>query len=106
MNGIVLVGVSQHSASVESLESWQLRAGNAVELLRRGPLAEWAVLHTCNRWEVVGFAPDASPESLASELFPEELSAGVYALAGREAFVQLARLAGPNHTNPDKITRR
>jgi glutamyl-tRNA reductase len=103
--GIVLVGLSHHTAPVEVRERVAFANGRLEPALRRlvalDGVSEGAILSTCNRVEVIasGPVPDAMaaaiPGFLAREhgLAEATLAGHLYTLAGREAVRHLFRVA-------------
>jgi len=103
--GIVLVGLSHHTAPVEVRERVAFANGQLPGALRRlveiDGVAEGAILSTCNRVEVIacGGAPELFGEALPAFLAREHglaeaaLAGHLYTHAGREAVRHLFRVA-------------
>jgi glutamyl-tRNA reductase len=103
---IVLIGVNHRTAPVELRERVSFtveQAQKAAEELRsRGVLSETLVLSTCNRSELYGVPPEASPDSAsAMELFlatfhhidPSMLTSSLYRRRDHDAVRHLFRVA-------------
>lgn len=103
---IVLIGLNHKTAPVELRERVSFSADQAQraaeELRSRGVLSETLVLSTCNRSELYGVPPEASPDSAAAmELFlatfhqidPSMLTSSLYRRRDHEAVRHLFRVA-------------
>jgi glutamyl-tRNA reductase len=103
---IVLIGLNHKTAPVELRERVSFSADQAQraaeELRSRGVLSETLVLSTCNRSELYGVPPEASPDSAsAMELFlatfhhidPSMLTSSLYRRRDHDAVRHLFRVA-------------
>lgn len=112
MDGLTLIGVSHRRGGIEALEAWHdafPTHGLGARLARAGVHA-WALLATCNRWDVVLVRPEGvSLERVRTALTPARAQRKPYAYAGEAALEHLARVAASLESlNPgeDQIMRQ
>ena len=88
----MLIGVSHRRGGADALEAWQ-SAFNP-EVLAEYGFAEWALLVTCNRWNLIAVLPPHLSVAEARDLLtPPGQTVRPYAYIGDGALEQLCRVA-------------
>src|SRR4051794_5296177 len=113
MNGLLVLGVSHHTASLALREQLALTEGRAAGVLSafvsEDPISEAVALSTCNRTELYLVATDSVEAETAglgvlareAGIPPTELLGPLYSLRDADAARHLYRVtAGPAPTNP------
>ena len=112
MDGLTLIGVSHRRGGIQALEAWHdaFPANGLGERLERCGVHAWALLATCNRWDVVLVRPDGvTLERVRGALTPARAPRKPYAYVGEAALEHLARVAASLESlNPgeDQIMRQ
>ena len=89
---LVLIGVSHRRGGADALEAWQ--ATFNPDALSDYGFAEWALLVTCNRWNLVAVLPPRLSVAQARDLLtPVGQTVRPYAYVGDGALEQLCRVA-------------
>ena len=89
---LVLIGVSHRRGGADALEAWQ--AAFTPDALSDYGFTEWALLTTCNRWNLVAALPHHLNVAQARDLLtPAGQSIRPYAYVGDGALEQLCRVA-------------
>ena len=92
MERLVLIGVSHRRGGADALETWQTTFDP--ETLSGYGFAEWALLATCNRWNLVAALPPHLNVAQARDLLtPAGQTVRPYAYVGDGALEQLCRVA-------------
>ena len=112
MDGLTLIGVSHRRGGVPALEAWHdaFPEHALAERLCRVGVRAWALIATCNRWDVVLVRPDGvGLERVRRALTPTYAQRKPYAYDGEAALEHLARVAASLESlNPgeDQIMRQ
>lgn len=94
-----LIGISHRRGGISALEAWQGGLGRAgLERLVAAGLREWALLETCNRWDLLlvlplGLDVRAARRLLVADSAAREPAVQPYAYGGEGALEQLCRVA-------------
>ena len=112
MDGLTLIGVSHRRGGIPALEAWHdaFPEHALAERLCRVGVRAWALIATCNRWDVVLVRPDGvGLERVRRALTPAHAQRKPYAYDGEAALEHLARVAASLESlNPgeDQIMRQ
>ena len=112
MDGLSLIGVSHRRGGLTALEAWHeaFPPTSLAERLCRVGVHAWALVATCNRWDVVLVRPPSvSLERVRRILTPASACCRPYAYDGEAALEHLARVAASLESlNPgeDQIMRQ
>ena len=92
MERLVLIGVSHRRGGADALEAWQ--TAFTPDALSGYGFTEWALLATCNRWNLVAVLPPHLNVTQARDLLtPAGQTVRPYAYVGDGALEQLCRVA-------------
>jgi glutamyl-tRNA reductase len=112
VDGLTLIGVSYRRGGIAGLETWHGAFPEDVlnDQLERVGVRAWALVATCNRWDVVLVRPDGvSLEHVRRTLTPAGAARKPYVYCGEAALEHLARIAASLESlNPgeDQIMRQ
>jgi len=112
VDGLSLIGVSHRRGGVSALETWHdaFPEDGLGERLARAGVRVWALVATCNRWDVVLVRPaGVGLERVRSALTPARATRRPYAYDGEAALEHLSRVAASLESlNPgeDQIMRQ
>ncbi len=112
MEGLSLIGVSHRRGGIAALEAWHeaFPEPSLPARLGRVGVRAWALLATCNRWDVVLVRPPGVPlERVRQALTPAGATRKPYAYVGEAALEHLARVAASLESlNPgeDQVMRQ
>jgi glutamyl-tRNA reductase len=112
VEGLTLIGVSHRRGGIAALESWHdaFPESGLGERLGRVGVRAWALIATCNRWDVVLVRPaGVGLDRVRSTLTPSHSARRPYAYDGEAALEHLARVAASLESlNPgeDQIMRQ
>lgn len=112
VDGLTLIGVSHRRGGIAALESWHdaFPESGLGERLGRVGVRAWALVATCNRWDVVLVRPPGvGLDRVRSALTPAQSDRKPYAYDGEAALEHLARIAASLESlNPgeDQIMRQ
>ncbi len=112
VDGLTLIGVSHRRGGIPALEAWHdaFPEHALPERLARVGVESWALVATCNRWDVVLVRPaGVGLERIRGVLTPARSPRKPYAYAGEAALEHLARVAASLESlNPgeDQIMRQ
>ncbi len=112
VDGLTLIGVSHRRGGIPALEAWHdtFPEHALAQRLGRVGVHAWALVATCNRWDVVLVRPSAvGLERVRQALTPAHSPRKPYAYDGEAALEHLARIASSLESlNPgeDQIMRQ